>query len=108
MVLPRQLPEWYSQRMYPSLLSDPNALAARGEQIYNDRYRAEFELVHRGKYVAIDVSTEQAYLGATPEEAVEIARRATPRAILHLVKVGDIGAFRSTRVTDAEFGRVFR
>ncbi len=73
--------------------SNPKAMAERGEQIYQDKYKSAFESEHLGKFVAIDVNTEQAYIGESPEDAVELARKGSPNGLFHLIKVGALGAF---------------
>ena len=51
-------------------LSNPQALADRGESIYRDKYKERYEDLHGGQFVAIDVATEEAYIGASPVEAM--------------------------------------
>jgi hypothetical protein len=78
----------------PQIPSNPKAIAETGEKIYNDKYRAQYESEHSGSFVAINVRTEHATLGATPEEALDEARKNDPLGIFHLIRVGSIGAFR--------------
>ena len=75
-------------------LSDPKAVAEAGERIYRDRYKKNLEETHLGEFVAIEVRTEQAYLGETPEDALNKGRTQSPNGIFHLMKVGSPGAFR--------------
>jgi len=75
-------------------LSNLNEIARLGEEIYQGRYRERYEREHPEKFVAIDVNTESAYLGATPEEALDKALSAAPDGAFHLVQVGFPGAFR--------------
>lgn len=77
-------------------LSDPRAVAAEGERIYTEKYRAEYEAHYVGQFVAIDVKAGQAYRGPTAELALRAARTAAPTGVFHLIKIGDIGAFRSS------------
>lgn len=90
------------------VLSHPKAIAELGEKIYHERYRAAFEAVHMGQFVVIDVTTGEAYLGPTAETAYESARRAAPRGLFHLVRVGEPGAFRVSYSSDAHLDWVFR
>jgi hypothetical protein len=78
-------------------LSHPQAIVERGERIYRDSYKTAFEAEHFGKFVAIDVTTEQAYLGDTAERALEGAKEQAPHGIFHLIRVGSPGAFRVSR-----------
>jgi hypothetical protein len=75
-------------------ISNPKALGELGEAIYTRRYKEEYERVYAGKFVAIDVRTENAYLADTPEGAFEAARTAAPQGLFHLIQVGQAGAFR--------------
>jgi len=49
---------------------DPTEVAARGEKIYAEKYQKEFEAKHTGKFVAIEVETERAFVGSTSGEAL--------------------------------------
>lgn len=80
-------------RSYPSL-SNPKAVAEAGERIYREKFQERFEAECLGKFVAIDVKTEEAYIGDSPEEALNEARQKAPTGIFHLIKVGSPGAFR--------------
>lgn len=75
-------------------LSSPQQIAEKGEDIYRRLYQAKLELTNRGQFVAIDVTSEKAYVGATPEDAYENARRDGRVGPFHLIKIGDVGAFR--------------
>ncbi|MDX6444570.1 MAG: hypothetical protein QOH71_1644 [Blastocatellia bacterium] len=80
-------------------ISNPKVAAERGEKIYNEKYKTAFEAEHYGKFVAIDVMTDKAYVADSPEEAIELARKENPKGIFHLVKVGSTGAFRVSYTT---------
>jgi hypothetical protein len=74
--------------------SNPKAIAELGEKIYDERYRAQYEAEQTGKFVAVNVRTEHATLGDTPEQALEQAKRDDPSGVFHLIRVGSAGAFR--------------
>jgi len=78
--------------MNPTPLT-PKAIAERGEQIYRLKYQADFEANHHGKFVAVNVNTQAATLGATPDEALENAHSADPKGMFHLIRVGFPSAF---------------
>ena len=61
--------------------------ALYGEEIYNRDFREAFERDHPGRYALIEVSSGQAFIGATPIEALQAARYAAPRGRFHLVRV---------------------
>lgn len=83
-----------------NLLSDPKAIVQAGERIYREKYQQEFEAAHMGKFVAIGVRSEQAYLGDTAEDAIQAGLEAEPDGIFHLIKVGSIAAFHMSSVSD--------
>ncbi len=74
--------------------SNPKAIAELGEKIYDEKYRAQYEAEQSGKFVAINVRTEHAALGDTPEQALEQAKSDDRLGVFHLIKVGSAGAFR--------------
>ena len=88
--------------------SSPKEAAERGEKIYSDKYKSAFETEHYGKYVAIDITTEEAHVGPTPEDAIAEARKKNPKGIFHLVKVGSTGAFRVSYSSNANLDWLFQ
>jgi hypothetical protein len=81
------------ERLGSSVLPNQQEMAERAERIYEQRYRAEYEKQHHGRFVAIDVDTEQAFIGSTPAEAWSGGLRASLTACLFLVRVGYRSAF---------------
>ncbi len=73
--------------------SNPKAIAQAGEEIYNRKYRSDFEANQVGKFAAINVKNERCYLGNTPEAALESAKEADPDGLFHLIRIGFTGAF---------------
>ena len=84
-------------------ISNPQAFADRGESIYREKYKERYEEAHHGQFVAIDVGSEEAYVGESPVEALIKARDADPAALFHLIKVGSAGAFRVRHTSDATY-----
>ena len=82
-------------------ISNPQAFADRGESIYREKYKDRYEDLHGGQFVAIDVATEEAYVGGSPVEAMNKGRNADPTGLFHLIKVGSAGAFRVRHTSDA-------
>ncbi len=95
-------------------LSDPEAMAKRGEELYREKYKEKYELEHADEFVAIDVTTGEAYLGQEPAEAFEKAREESPNGLFHLIQIGHAGAFRVSYTAPkpnagpSVFGRVVR
>jgi hypothetical protein len=78
----------------PPSITNPKAAAELGEKIYRERYKDAYEREHPGKFVAINVLTEDSYVGDTPEGVLAQARAAAPTGSFHLIQVGHGGAFR--------------
>lgn len=74
-------------------MNNPKAIAEAGERIYDEKFRAEFEANHKGKFTAINVQKETAFVGETPEAAFEAARVNDPHGVFHLIRIGFSGAF---------------
>jgi hypothetical protein len=72
----------------------PNAMAEKGEQIYRDKFKSNLELREKGKFVAIGVNSEEAFVDATPEGAFQKAKSAKPSGAFHLIRIGSPGVFR--------------
>ena len=89
-------------------LTNPKEIAEHGDKIYNDKYRAEFEAKHLGKFVAINVSTEEAFVEDTASKALETARQKNPNGTFHLIKVGSAGAFRVSYSTNEQLDWLFQ
>jgi hypothetical protein len=69
-------------------------IAERGEAIYKERYRQEDEAKYRGRFVAIDVITEDTHVAETPEGALEQARKENRSGLFHLIRIGSPGVYR--------------
>jgi hypothetical protein len=55
---------------------DPREIVKRGTDIYEKKYRSEYEQKWTGRFAAIDINSEKSYVGDYPEEALSIAKRA--------------------------------
>jgi hypothetical protein len=76
----------------PSLT--PQEISDRGDALYAKKFRAEYEKQYPGKFLAIDVTSEQGFLGESPEQALEAAQAQNINGYFHLVKIGSAGVFR--------------
>jgi hypothetical protein len=83
-------------------LTTPKAIAELGEKIYREQYKEQYEREHLGKFVAIDVNTQEAYVDETPEGVLEAAREDSPGGLFHLIQVGFPGAFRVSHTIHAD------
>lgn len=73
---------------------NPQEAADKGLAIYRERYQHDYEQRFLGKFVAIDISTGEAWIADTPEEALGIAQGKNPTGFFHLIKIGAAGVFR--------------
>jgi len=75
-------------------LTNPKVVAERGEKFYLERYKEQYERLYTGKFVAIDVTTGDAYVSDTAEDAIRKGQEKSPQGVFHLIRVGQPGAFR--------------
>jgi hypothetical protein len=73
------------------------SIAARGLAICRAKYLADFERKWRGRFAAIDIYSEQAYVADYPEQALAEAKRAAPQGLFYLIRIGSPAAFRAAR-----------
>lgn len=64
------------------------ALAAKARTIYSQRLKQTLEAYCRGQYVAIEVDSEDYFLGSTPLEAINNGKAKYPQKAFHVMKVG--------------------
>ena len=76
-------------------------ISDRGAEIYARRYKLEFEGKWLGRFVAIDVANEQAFVADFPDEALALAREASPTGLFYVTRIGSQGAYKSSRLTHA-------
>jgi hypothetical protein len=77
--------------------SDAKTITMRGDAIYRRKYLVDFQRKWRGRFAAIDIETEQAYVADYPEQALSEAKRAAPNGLFYLVRIGSSGAFKTAR-----------
>jgi len=67
--------------------ADIQKIAEEGTKIYA-RLKVKYEPKENGKFLAIDIDTEKAYLGNTSAEALELARQNHPNKVFCVIKIG--------------------
>lgn len=75
-------------------VKDPEVFAHKAETIYNRKYRAAYERRYHGQIVAIDVTSEEAFVGKTELAALNRARRKYPTHVFFFLRVGYKAALR--------------
>ena len=67
---------------------DSEEIAKKGEEIYQRRFQKEYEPSHNGKFLAIEIESEEGFLGDTSVEAIERAKEKHPQKIFYIKKIG--------------------
>ncbi|MEK7103853.1 MAG: hypothetical protein AAB842_00450 [Patescibacteria group bacterium] len=89
-------------------LLNPEIIAEKGENIYQEKLKDILEKDHKGEFVAIEVESERYFLGKTPEEALGVAKKEFSDRIFHLIRIGYAGVYKgSWSVGNKNYGWVF-
>ncbi len=67
--------------------TDLQKIAREGAKIYT-KIKPDYDPKHFGKFLAIEIDSEQIYLGATSADALNKARINHPRKVFYVVKIG--------------------
>ena len=70
-------------------LLNPELIAERGEQIYQERLKDSLEKKHTGEFVAIEVESRKHFLAKTAENVLEQAPTAFPDKIFYIIRVAN-------------------
>ena len=80
----------------PNTLDSADAIALRGQSIYNEQIKPLVEPTHKGKFVAIDIDTGEYEIDPRDATACQRLRHRLPSANLFAVKAGHPAAYRLT------------
>ena len=86
----------------------PEVLAQKGEAIYKQKFKKDFEEKYLGKFAAIDVVSESAVVADTPEDALRKAQSECPDGFYHLIKIGSDGIYRLGYTSETHGDWLFR
>lgn len=75
-----------------NIVPSTRQIAERGEAIYKQKYAQKLEAAEPGKFVAINIRTEEATISETAEAAVRLAMEKDPSGFFHLIRIGKEGA----------------
>jgi len=67
--------------------TDIQKIAEEGTKIY-ERIKNQYEPNYKGKFLAIDIDSEEVFLGNTSSEALEKAREVHSNKVFYVVKIG--------------------
>ena len=62
-------------------------IAEEGAKIY-DQIKVQYDPQERGKFLAIDIDSKDAYLGTSSADALALARQQHPNKVFYVVKIG--------------------
>jgi len=86
----------------------PQMIANKGEALYKNKFQSEYEAKYLGKFVAIDIASEEAFVADNPEDAIAAAQEKNPNGFFHLVKVGSPGVYRLGYTQEKKSDWIFR
>ena len=64
--------------------------ADRAIEIYERKYKEEFQKRYKGQFVVIDVHSEEAYVHESSAGAYQEARKGAPLGLFYLLRVGSV------------------
>ena len=73
---------------------NPEIIAEKGAAIYKEKFQSELEQKYPGKFVAVDIASEDVVIADTPEDALTQAQQKYPGSYFHLIKIGSAGVYR--------------
>lgn len=62
-------------------------IAEEGAKIYH-QIKVQYDPQERGKFLAIDIESRDAYLGTSSADALVLARQQHPKNVFYVVKIG--------------------
>jgi hypothetical protein len=62
--------------------------AERARQLYHERFKQILEKNSFGQFVAIEVDSEEYFLGLTPIQAINNAQKKYSTKLFHVIKIG--------------------
>ncbi len=87
----------YDSRKRRIALEQNKSLADRGQETYDRTLKHILEPAHKGKFVAIEVDSEDYFLGSTPIEAINRGKQKHPSKVFFVARVGFRAAFQMKR-----------
>lgn len=72
---------------------NPKEIANKGRAIYNTKLKRKLERKDKGKFVVIDIDTEEYFVDDRSEEALTKAKKARPKDTFYLHRIGYPAAF---------------
>jgi hypothetical protein len=67
---------------------ETQAVARRATEIYESKLKANLELSHPNKFLAIEPESQDYFLGETLTQAIQVARTAHPDRLAFALRIG--------------------
>ena len=67
---------------------NPEEIAKKGEEIYQRKFKGQYEPNFNGKFLVIEIGSEEGFLGNTSAQALEKAKEKYPQKIFYIKKIG--------------------
>ncbi len=77
----------------------PSEITQKGEQIYKEKLKPDFEIKYPGKYVAIEVKSGKYFMDDYLIDALQKARKKFPNEVFYSVRVGSPTIYNSASGT---------
>lgn len=78
-----------------NIILDPEQVSKKGEELYKNKLKPILEPKENGKFVVIDIISEDYFLGNTISEAINNAKEKYPDGrLFHTIKIGYQGVFK--------------
>jgi hypothetical protein len=74
------------------------SVAERARQLYHERFKQTLEKGSFGQFVAIEVDSEEYFLGPTPIQAINNGQKKYSTKPFHVIKIGSEAALLMKRV----------
>lgn len=78
-----------SQSKIPQEGPNIKELVDKAQEIYN-LHKGELETSQAGKYVVVDVNSQEYFVGDTKDEAMAKARKKFPKTLLFVRRIGEL------------------
>lgn len=69
---------------------NPEEIAKRGDEIYQQELKSKLEPQENGKYIAIEVESKRYFIGTTKEEVLDQAQKVFLDKIFFVRRIGEL------------------
>ena len=76
-----------------------NNFSKKGEKIYKNLIKKDFELKHKGEIITIELDNKDYFIGKTPVEALKKAKVKYPEKVFYTKRIGYDSVYEVRRVS---------